>query len=93
MIPIIVQNIKKDIIMQAWGNIKCIKKTNKFGYSYFFSRKRSNFWIKGEISTNFQIVKKILYDCDKDCYLYIVDQVNKICCHKKKKSCFFNEYK
>ncbi|MGX7582519.1 phosphoribosyl-AMP cyclohydrolase [Candidatus Vidania fulgoroideorum] len=89
MIPIIVQNFKnKKVLMLGWGNNITNKITKKIGYAVFFSRKRKNIWIKGEQSTNFQIIKKILKDCDNDCYLYVVIQINNICCHKKKKTCF-----
>ncbi|MGX7583091.1 phosphoribosyl-AMP cyclohydrolase [Candidatus Vidania fulgoroideorum] len=87
--PIIVQEIKtKKILMLAWGNYKTIHNTKVFGYSYFFSRKRKKIWIKGEKSSNYQIVNKIKIDCDKDCFLYIIKQINNISCHKKLKSCF-----
>ncbi|UOQ33104.1 phosphoribosyl-AMP cyclohydrolase / phosphoribosyl-ATP pyrophosphohydrolase [Candidatus Vidania fulgoroideae] len=88
--PIIVQdNDTKEVLMLAWGEKKTIEKTKKNGYSYFFSRSRKKIWIKGEKSGNYQIIKEIRKDCDNDCFLYIVDQVNKITCHKNKKSCFY----
>ncbi|WP_458659033.1 phosphoribosyl-AMP cyclohydrolase [Candidatus Vidania fulgoroideorum] len=77
--------------MLAWGTVETINKSNKIGYAIFFSRKRKKIWIKGEKSTNYQILKRSYYDCDKDSYLYIVKQINNICCHKKKKTCFFNK--
>lgn len=88
--PIIVQEKKtKKVLMLAWGTKETIKKTIKFGYSYFFSRKRKKIWIKGEKSGNYQIIKNVIKDCDKDSFLYKIIQVNNISCHKKKKSCFF----
>ncbi|UOQ27885.1 phosphoribosyl-AMP cyclohydrolase / phosphoribosyl-ATP pyrophosphohydrolase [Candidatus Vidania fulgoroideae] len=88
--PIVVQEDKsKKILMLAWGKKKTIKKTKVFGYSYFYSRSRKKIWIKGEKSGNYQIVKRIKKDCDSDCFLYSVNQVNNISCHRNKKSCFF----
>ncbi|MGX7577301.1 phosphoribosyl-AMP cyclohydrolase [Candidatus Vidania fulgoroideorum] len=92
LIPIIVQSQTKTVLMLAWGNGNTIYKTNKFGYSFFFSRKRKRVWLKGEQSTNFQIIKKIHIDCDKDCLLYTVNQINKICCHKETQTCFYDKY-
>ncbi|UOQ38029.1 phosphoribosyl-AMP cyclohydrolase / phosphoribosyl-ATP pyrophosphohydrolase [Candidatus Vidania fulgoroideae] len=88
--PIIVQDNKsKKVLMLAWGEKKAIKKTKSFGYSYFYSRSRKKMWIKGEKSGNYQIVEKIKKDCDGDCFLYLVNQVNNVSCHKNKASCFF----
>ncbi|MGX7576478.1 phosphoribosyl-AMP cyclohydrolase [Candidatus Vidania fulgoroideorum] len=93
MIPIIIQNHhSKKIIMFAWGNIETLKKTSITGYSYFFSRKRKKIWIKGEKSSNFQIIKSIYIDCDFDCVLLNVIQLNKKCCHYNKNICFYNNY-
>ncbi|XAO72494.1 MAG: phosphoribosyl-AMP cyclohydrolase [Candidatus Vidania fulgoroideorum] len=89
LLPTIIQNNKKKILMLGWSNKKTIKLSIKIGYSVFFSRKRNKLWIKGEKSKNFQIIKKIYKDCDNDSYLFIVIQVNNKTCHKNKKSCFF----
>ncbi|MGX7589462.1 phosphoribosyl-AMP cyclohydrolase [Candidatus Vidania fulgoroideorum] len=89
MIPIIIQELKtKKILMLGWGNKNTIKISKKIGYTTLFSRNRKKVWIKGEESTNFQIIKKILTDCDKDCYLFIVLQINNRSCHKYKYNCF-----
>lgn len=89
MIPIIIQNIKNnEILMLGWGNKKTIKLSQKIGYTVLYSRKRKQIWIKGEKSTNYQIVKKIILDCDKDTVLFLVKQINNICCHKNKSTCF-----
>ncbi|MGX7582801.1 phosphoribosyl-AMP cyclohydrolase [Candidatus Vidania fulgoroideorum] len=93
MIPVIVQDFyNKKILMQSWVNINSLRKTFKNGYSYYYSRKRKKIWLKGIESCNYQIIKKILIDCDFDSVIFIVIQINKICCHFKKKNCFFNNY-
>ncbi|MGX7586188.1 phosphoribosyl-AMP cyclohydrolase [Candidatus Vidania fulgoroideorum] len=93
MIPIVVQNFyNKKILIQTWGTIETIKKTYKYGISYFFSRKKKRIWIKGEQSSDIQLIKKIIIDCDYDSLIYLVIQINKSCCHLKYKSCFKIEY-
>ncbi|MGX7582659.1 phosphoribosyl-AMP cyclohydrolase [Candidatus Vidania fulgoroideorum] len=76
--------------MLAWTTPKLIKYTMKYGYTYFYSRRNRKIWIKGEKSSNFQLIHKILIDCDKDAYIYVVTQVNNISCHTGSKSCFYN---
>lgn len=91
LIPSIIQNCNKKVTMLAWSNKKSISLLKKIGYMSFYSRKRKEIWIKGEKSTNFQIVKKYFFDCDKDSVLFVVNQVNNISCHKNKKTCFFKK--
>ncbi|QSW37634.1 phosphoribosyl-AMP cyclohydrolase [Candidatus Vidania fulgoroideae] len=76
------------ILMLAWTTPNLVNNTIKYGYSYFFSRKHNKIWIKGEQSSNFQLVHKVLIDCDKDTYIYVVTQVNNTSCHTGSKSCF-----
>jgi phosphoribosyl-AMP cyclohydrolase len=48
-------------------------------------------WLKGEQSGNFQLVKKILIDCDEDTILLKVEQIGGAACHTGYNSCFFRE--
>ena len=55
----------------------------------FYDRNKKCLWIKGEISQNYQYVKSLVADCDKDTLLAKVNQVG-AACQTGKKSCFFN---
>ncbi|QSW37771.1 phosphoribosyl-AMP cyclohydrolase [Candidatus Vidania fulgoroideae] len=85
--PVIVTTTTQ-ILMLAWTTKDLIKNTIKYGYTYFFSRKHNKIWIKGEKSSNFQLINKVLIDCDQDTYIYVVTQINNISCHTGSKSCF-----
>jgi phosphoribosyl-AMP cyclohydrolase len=94
LIPAIVQDEKtKDILMMAYMNEESVKRTLKTGTTWFWSRSRKEYWNKGATSGNAQKVKKVLYDCDEDTLLVIVEQQGAGACHTGEWSCFFRELK
>jgi phosphoribosyl-AMP cyclohydrolase len=48
-------------------------------------------WRKGEESGNWQLVKEIRIDCDRDAVLLLVEQVGGAACHEGYPSCFFRK--
>jgi phosphoribosyl-AMP cyclohydrolase len=91
LIPAIIQDYKTDqVLMLAYMNRESLKKTLKEKRTCFWSRSRKKFWMKGETSGNYQIVKEIFYDCDSDCLLIRVRQIGPAC-HTKNKSCFYRK--
>ncbi|MEK7308579.1 MAG: phosphoribosyl-AMP cyclohydrolase [Nitrospirota bacterium] len=94
LIPAIIQDIENnEVLMLAYMNKTALKKTIETGRTHFWSRSRKKYWIKGETSGNIQLVKKILYDCDKDTLLIKVKQVGAGACHTGNRSCFFRSIK
>ena len=88
LIPVITQcHETKEVLMMAWMNKKAIELTIKFKKVTYFSRSRNKLWEKGETSGNYQILKKLITDCDKDTLLAIVEQKG-VACHRGSKSCF-----
>lgn len=91
LIPAIIQDYEnKDILMLGFMNKESFIKSIQSGYTWFFSRERKKIWNKGEISGNFQKIKKILLDCDKDALIFQVIQTG-FACHTGNRSCFFTE--
>lgn len=89
LIPAIVQDHSNGrVLMMAWMNEASIGRMLETGKTVFWSRSRGKFWIKGETSGHFQIVKDIAYDCDGDTLLIQVEQ-NGAACHEGYRSCFF----
>src|SRR3989338_5969309 len=89
LIPVIIQELTTgDILMLGFMNKNAWQKTLKKGFVYFWSRKRKRLWLKGEISGNKLIVKKIFVDCDNDSLLIKVKLLGKSVCHTGTKSCF-----
>src|SRR5882724_9411875 len=89
LIPAIIQEQQTGrVLMMAWMNRDSLEKTIASGQTYFWSRSRQQFWMKGESSGHTQSVKDISFDCDGDTLLIQVEQIG-AACHKGYKSCFF----
>ncbi|MFT9494056.1 bifunctional phosphoribosyl-AMP cyclohydrolase/phosphoribosyl-ATP diphosphatase HisIE [Anaerosolibacter sp.] len=90
LIPAIVQDaVSKEVLMLAYMNQEALYKTFETKKTWFYSRSRKCLWNKGETSGNYQAVKKISYDCDKDTLLVEVKPFGNAC-HTGEKSCFYS---
>ncbi|MBB6454148.1 phosphoribosyl-ATP pyrophosphohydrolase/phosphoribosyl-AMP cyclohydrolase [Salirhabdus euzebyi] len=91
LVPAIVQNIETGkVLMLAYMNKESLEKTLETKTTWFYSRSRAQLWNKGETSGNFQVVKKLSYDCDGDTLLVeVVPKGN--ACHTGAESCFYND--
>lgn len=91
LIPVIVQDEQTNqVLMLAYMNQEAYEKTLEIGKMTYYSRSRSELWIKGLTSGHFQYVKSLTADCDLDTLLAKVEQVG-AACHTGSYSCFFKE--
>lgn len=91
LIPAIVQDYKtNEVLMLAYVNQESFNYMLDKKETCFYSRSRQKLWRKGETSGNFQKIKKMYLDCDKDTLLIFVEQTG-VACHTGNFSCFFNE--
>jgi phosphoribosyl-AMP cyclohydrolase len=89
LIPAIIQDAATGrVLMMAWMNRDSLEKTVVTGKTWFWSRSRQKFWMKGESSGHTQNVKDIAFDCDGDTLLIQVEQAG-AACHEGYRSCFF----
>lgn len=89
LIPAIIQDASNGrVLMMAWMNRASLEKTLETGKTWFWSRSRQKYWMKGESSGHTQTVKDIAFDCDGDTLLIQVEQVG-AACHEGYRSCFF----
>lgn len=89
LIPAIIQDRSTGrVLMMAWMNEASLRKTMETGRTWFWSRSRKKYWMKGETSGHVQAVAEISFDCDGDTLLISVDQVG-AACHEGYRSCFF----
>jgi phosphoribosyl-AMP cyclohydrolase len=90
LIPAVVQDAENaDVLMVAYMNRESLIETIETGKTWFWSRSRQKYWMKGESSGHTQDVKEIRYDCDADCLLVRVVQNGPGACHTNERSCFY----
>lgn len=91
LIPAVVQQHDTgEVLMVAYMNADSLRQTLATRRTWFWSRSRQKYWMKGEESGNVQEVLDVRYDCDADCLLVIVDQKgNGVACHTGERSCFY----
>ena len=90
LVACVVQDHKDNaVLMVAYMNRDSLAKTIREGRCCFWSRSRKKFWLKGEESGNFQILKELAVDCDQDCLVAKVEQTGRAACHTGMRSCFY----
>jgi phosphoribosyl-AMP cyclohydrolase len=75
--------------MLAYMNPDSLKQTLETRRTWFWSRSRNKYWMKGEESGNVQEVVEVRYDCDADTLLVRVNQVGAGACHTGDRTCFY----
>ena len=91
LVPCVVQQQGTgEVLMMAWMNGESLALTVSTGTTWFWSRSRQELWNKGATSVNVQHVKRLLFDCDADTLLVIVDSAGPAC-HTGHRSCFYRE--
>ena len=91
LVPCIVQQQGTgEVLMMAWMNAESLALTVSTGTTWFWSRSRQELWNKGATSGHVQHVKRLLFDCDADTLLAVVDSAGPAC-HTGHRSCFYRE--
>ncbi len=94
LVPVVVQDFAtEEVLMLAYMSEETLVKTLESGLMTYWSRSRSQEWVKGETSGNFQEVNSVALDCDGDTLLFRVRQVGEGACHTGRRSCFFRQLK
>lgn len=88
LVPAIVQDsLTEKVLMLGFMNAKAFELTQSTGKVTFYSRSRERLWVKGETSSNFLDVEKILLDCDSDTILIKAKPSGPVC-HTGADTCF-----
>lgn len=86
--PAIVQDATTGVVlMLAWMDDEALSRTIETRQATYWSRSRSEYWVKGQTSGNTQHVREVRLDCDSDTILLRVDQVGPAC-HTNAATCF-----
>jgi phosphoribosyl-AMP cyclohydrolase / phosphoribosyl-ATP pyrophosphohydrolase len=90
LIPAIVVDAKtKKVLTLAYMNKESLNISMEKELTCFWSRSRSELWLKGETSGNYQHIVSITADCDGDALLVMVEPDGPAC-HTGEYSCFHN---
>ena len=90
LIPTIAQDYKSgEVLMLAYMNAQSLAITIETGRATYWSRSRSEIWVKGATSGHAQEVQELKFDCDADAVLLLVKQIG-VACHSGERSCFHN---
>lgn len=90
LIPAIIQDYQTgEVLMLAFMDEKALQLTIETGKTWFYSRSRNKYWMKGEQSGNTQEVMEVYTDCDSDSVLIKVKQIGGAACHTGNRSCFY----
>ena len=88
LIPAIVADATSGkVLTLAYMNKESLEISMKKGLTCFWSRSRQELWLKGETSGNYQHIKSIIADCDRDALLIMVNKEGPAC-HLGTESCF-----
>ena len=88
LVPAVVQQHDTgEVLMLGWMDDEALARTLTTGRATYWSRSRSEYWVKGETSGHRQWVKEVRLDCDGDTVLVRVDQVG-AACHTGDRTCF-----
>lgn len=91
LVPTVVQQGGSgEVLMVAWSSAESLALTLSTRTGWFWSRSRQELWNKGATSGNVQRVDRVLFDCDADCLLFVVDSPGPAC-HTGHRSCFYRE--
>jgi phosphoribosyl-AMP cyclohydrolase len=88
LVPVIAQQWDSGaVLMLAWADAEAVARTMSTGRATYFSRSRTEYWVKGETSGHIQRVRSVAVDCDGDALLYQVDQTGPAC-HTGTRTCW-----
>lgn len=88
LIPAIVVDAKtKKVLTLAYMNRESLEISLEKELTCFWSRSRSELWLKGETSGNYQHIVSVTADCDNDALVVLVEPDGPAC-HTGSYSCF-----
>ncbi|MBQ6969563.1 MAG: bifunctional phosphoribosyl-AMP cyclohydrolase/phosphoribosyl-ATP diphosphatase HisIE [Synergistaceae bacterium] len=91
LIPaIVVDDESGDVLMLAYMNRESLRISLEKKLTCFWSRSRQELWLKGETSGNYQHIRQIMADCDRDTLLVYV-KTDGPACHLGNDSCFVDD--
>ena len=89
LIPAVIQDADNgQVLMVGFMNRDALDRTLAEGKVCFWSRSRNKFWLKGETSGNFLLVKDVYVNCYADSLLIKAEPIGPTC-HTGYQTCYF----
>ena len=93
LVPAIVQDVSNQtVLMLGFMNRESLLRTVNEGKVCFWSRSRQKFWLKGETSGMFLLVRSIRVNCENNSLLILAEPIGPTC-HTGHESCYYREAK
>ena len=89
VVAIAQDNVTREVLMVAYMSAATLRQTLETGLMTYWSRTRSQAWVKGETSGHTQEVCDVRLDCDGDALVFDVVQRGGVACHTGHRSCFY----
>ncbi|WP_395143529.1 phosphoribosyl-AMP cyclohydrolase [Armatimonas sp.] len=91
LVPTIVQDAaNQTVLMLGFMNRESLLRTISEGKVCFWSRSRQKFWLKGETSGMFLLVRSLRVNCELNSLLILAEPIGPTC-HTGHESCYFRE--
>lgn len=91
LIPAIVQDVNNQtVLMLGFMNRDSLLRTVSEGKVCFWSRSRQKFWLKGETSGMFLLVRSVRVNCEMNSLLILAEPIGPTC-HTGHESCYYRE--
>lgn len=71
----------------VWSSQESISEALRTGTGVYQSRKRG-LWYKGQTSGDTQVLRRVGFDCDADCIVFVAEQQGRGFCHLGTNTCF-----
>lgn len=92
LIPsVIIDEQDGKVLTLCYMNKDAVEKTIETGKVHVFRRSQNRLMIKGETSGHIQMVKRVLFDCEGNSLVFVVEQ-QVAACHAGYKTCYYREY-
>ncbi len=89
LIPAIIQDDETgEVLTLFWMNAEAVRRTLESGRVWRYSRQHQQLMLKGDTSSNYLDVRRVLYDCDEDALVVRVDPHGPAC-HTGERTCFY----
>jgi len=90
--PTIVSDESHRVLGLAWSNAQSLRRAVDERRGIYWSRSRSQVWVKGETSGSRQQLLAVRLDCDRDAIQFVVRQDGTGFCHTGTRSCFGDRF-